>query len=114
MKHLKLVLVLIGASTVHAAAVDCDRDCLRGFITQYLRCPGRRTIPACCRSDKKVRFTEDSVEMHLGDGCGKTLRGIRAYRQDVLDVAKASAASQVIDGGDRLARPVDAALESRR
>ena len=36
MKHFMLVLVLIGASTTHAAAAGCDRDCLRGFITQYL------------------------------------------------------------------------------
>ncbi len=36
MKNLMLVLGLIGASAACVSAADCDRECLRGFVTQYL------------------------------------------------------------------------------
>jgi hypothetical protein len=95
MKYFLLVLVLIGASSGYAAAADCDRECLRGFITQYLDAlvahnPG--TLPLA----DKVRFTEDSVEMHLGEGLWKSASRVRAYRQDVLDVPRGIAAAQVV------------------
>jgi hypothetical protein len=94
-------LVLIAAgTTLQAAPQDCDRACLRGFITQYLDAlvthnPG--TLPL---SDK-VRFTEDTVEMKLGDGLWKNASKIRGYRQDIVDVRQGVAASQVVveDGG---------------
>jgi hypothetical protein len=96
MKYLKLALILIGASTVHAAPVDCDRDCLRGFITQYLDALVAHDASAL-PLDKKVRFTEDSVEMRLGSaGLWKDASRIRPYRQDVLDTRQGVAASQVV------------------
>jgi hypothetical protein len=95
MKHPMLLLVLIGAGAAHAAAADCDRDCLRGFITQYLDALITHT-PNALPLDAKVRFTEDSVEMHLGEGLWKDASRIRDYRQDVLDVGQGIAASQVV------------------
>ncbi len=95
MKHFMLVLVLIGASTTHAAAAGCDRDCLRGFITQYLDALVAHN-PKALPLDPKARFTEDSVEMRLGDGLWKDASRIRAYRQDVLDTRQGVAASQVV------------------
>jgi hypothetical protein len=95
MKHLILALVLIGASTARAAAADCDRECLRGFITQYLDALVAHH-PGALPLDAKARFTEDSVEMHIGDGLWKGASRIRAYRQDVLDVRQGVAASQVV------------------
>src|ERR1700689_4606734 len=95
MKHLVLVSVLIGASSGHASAADCDRECLRGFITQYLDALVAHN-PDALPLDSKVRFTEDSVEMHLGDGLWKNASRIRAYRQDVLDTRQGVAASQVV------------------
>ncbi len=96
MKHLKLALILIGASTVRAAPVDCDRDCLRGFITQYLAALVAHN-PGVLPLDKKVRFTEDSVEMPLGSaGLWKDASRIRSYRQDLLDTPQGVAASQVV------------------
>ncbi len=95
MKHLILVLVLIGGSTAPAGAADCDRDCLRGFITQYLDALVAHN-PSALPLDAKVRFTEDSVEMHLGEGLWAGASRIRAYRQDVLDVRQGVAASQVV------------------
>jgi hypothetical protein len=95
MKHLMLVSVLIGGSAACASAADCDHECLRGFITQYLDALVAHN-PNALPLSPKVRFTEDSVEMHLGEGLWKDASRIRAYRQDVLDVRQGIAASQVI------------------
>ena len=95
MKHLMLALVLIGASAACAAAADCDRECLRGFITQYLDALVAHN-PAALPLEAKARFTEDSVEMRLGDGLWKDALRLRAYRQDVLDTRQGVAASQVV------------------
>jgi hypothetical protein len=83
------------AGTAQAATVDCDRDCLRGFITQYLDALAAHN-PSALPVAKNVRFTEDSVETHLGDGLWKTATRVRPYRQDVLDTRQGIAASQVI------------------
>jgi hypothetical protein len=90
---LKLTLLVTLGSLAHAA--DCDRDCLRGVVTQYLNAmvahkPGDAPVAA------KVRFTEDSVEMKLGEGLWKNASKIAGYRQDILDVRQGVAASQVI------------------
>src|SRR5580658_9609434 len=102
MKYCKLVLntaqLLIAAwasPAARAATADCDRECLRGFITQYLDALVAHN-PTALPLSNKVRFTEDSVEMHLGDGLWKDASRIRAYRQDILDVRQGFAASQVI------------------
>ena len=83
-----------------AAAADCDRDCLRGFITQYLNAlvahnPGSLPLAAT------VRFTEDTVAIPLGEGLWKNASRIRPYRQDIVDVRQGVAASQVVveEGG---------------
>ena len=52
--------------------------------------------PSALPLSAKVRFTEDSVEMHLGDGLWKDASRIRAFRQDILDARQGIAASQVI------------------
>jgi hypothetical protein len=95
-----LALALIAAGTTAQAAPDCDRACLRGFITQYLDAMlthNPRTLPL---SDK-VRFTEDTVDMKLGDGLWKNASKITGYRQDILDIRQGVAASQVVveEGG---------------
>jgi hypothetical protein len=99
MKQTKLVLIaaqlLIAASTAHASAATCDRQCLRGFITQYLDALVAHD-PRALPLSANVRFTEDSVEMHLGEGLWKDASRVRDYRQDILDVRQGVAASQVI------------------
>jgi hypothetical protein len=103
---LTLTLALIAAGTTVQAAPapatkpDCDRACLRDLITQYLDAMlthNPRTLPL---SDK-VRFTEDTVDMKLGDGLWKNASKITNYRQDILDVRQGVAASQVVveEGG---------------
>jgi hypothetical protein len=91
--------LLTGAST-NAASGDCDRECLRAFITQYLDAMVAHGPNALLVGDK-VRFTEDTVEMKLGEGLWKNASRIGTYRQDILDVRQGVAASQVVveEGG---------------
>jgi hypothetical protein len=98
MRHVS-VFMLAAALTVAAPApsdaTGCDRACLRGFITQYLAAlvahdPSRLPVA------KNVRFTEDSVEKHLGEGLWQTATAIRPFRQDVLDVREAVAGTHAI------------------
>jgi hypothetical protein len=86
---------LLAASINTACAADCDRECLRGFITQYLDAmvahkPGALPVAG------KVKFTEDTKEMRLGEGLWKSASSLRKYRQDILDVRQGVAASQVV------------------
>ena len=83
------------ASIPTARAANCDRECLRGVITQYLNAMVAHN-PGALKVSNKVRFTENTVTMKLGDGLWKTASGIGTYRQDILDVPQGMAASQVI------------------
>jgi hypothetical protein len=96
MKYAALILGLAALTPgARAADADCDRECLRGFITQYLIAMVAHTPGAVPVADK-VRFTEDTKEMKLGEGLWKNASGLRRYRQDILDVRQGVAASQVI------------------
>jgi hypothetical protein len=89
------LFALFGSANAFAATGTCDRDCLRGFITQYLNTmvahnPGALSVAA------NVKFTENSKVMKLGDGLWQTISGLATYRQDILDVRQRTAASQVV------------------
>jgi hypothetical protein len=94
MKHLPVFLIL-AVLTPAARAADCDRECLRGLITQYLDAMVAHK-PAALPVADRVKFTEDTVEKRLGEGLWKTASGLRKYRQDILDVRQGVAASQVV------------------
>jgi len=76
-------LTLVSPSA--AFAQRCDRTCLGDFITQYLNAMMTHN-PELLRTSSRVRFTEDTVEMKLGDGLWKSISGLRPYRQDFIDV----------------------------
>lgn len=80
---LSLLLALTLASP--AFSQSCDRACLRGMIDQYLAALVKHD-PKPLPLAAKVRFTEDLQELQLGDGLWRTIEGLRAFRQDVLDV----------------------------
>jgi hypothetical protein len=88
-------LLALTASIPAARAADCDRQCLRGAITQYLNAMVAHKPGSLAVSDK-LKFTEDTVTMKLGEGLWKNASGIGSYRQDILDVRQGVAASQVI------------------
>jgi len=90
------LIVASNTQTRIANAADrCDRECLRGFITQYLDAMiihNPRAIPMA----PTVRFTEDTKTLPLGEGLWKGASKIRPYRQDFLDVREGVAASHVV------------------
>jgi len=94
---MRRILILAAACAVVASAQtpSCNRDCLRGFITDYLGALITHN-PKAVALDPEVRFTEDTVEIKPGEGLWKTATGITAYRQDILDVSQGIAASQVV------------------
>ncbi len=91
---------MFGAASTAPAVADCDHECLRGFITQYLNAMLAHS-PSTLPVNDKVRFTEDTVEMRLGEGLWKNASRLRPYRQDILDVTQGVAATHVIveEGG---------------
>jgi hypothetical protein len=92
-----IVYLLWIASFAGAASGQsgCDRECLRGFLTRYLDAMIAHNPQSLPLSDQ-ARFTEDTVEMRLGEGLWKGVSGLRTYRQDILDVRQGVAATQVV------------------
>jgi hypothetical protein len=78
-----------------AAAQRCDRRCLSDFITQYVNAMLAHN-PELLHTSSRVRFTEDTVEMKLGDGLWKTITGVRPYRQDFIDVREGIAGTHMV------------------
>ena len=92
---LLLVVCALNASAQAPAGGSCDRECLRGFITQYLNAMVEHN-PRALQTAPNARFTEDTVTMPLGEGLWKNASKLRTYRQDILDVREGVAASHVI------------------
>jgi hypothetical protein len=92
---LLLVLFSLPASPQTPGGGSCDRECLRGFITQYLNAMVEHN-PRALQTAPTARFTEDTVTMPLGEGLWKNASKLRTYRQDFLDVREGVAASHVI------------------
>ena len=77
------------------AADPCGRECLRGFITQYLDAMISRN-PKAVPTAPTARFTEDTKTLPLGEGLWKGASKLRPYRQDFLDVREGVAAAHVV------------------
>jgi hypothetical protein len=94
-----LFVILIVAATMQTrmatAAGKCDRECLRGFITQYLDAMISHD-PNAIPTAPTARFTEDTKTLPLGEGLWKGASKVRSYRQDFLDVREGVAASHVV------------------
>ena len=95
---LTVPLVLAFPST--SEAQRCDRQCLGDFITTYLEAMVAHD-PEKLHTSSRVRFTEDTVEMKLGEGLWKTATKLRPYRQDFLDVREGVAGTHTVveEGG---------------
>ncbi len=66
-------------------APDCDRECLRGFMTKYLDAVIAHD-PKGLPVSPKARFTENTVDTKLGEGIWKTASKLTPYRLDIIDV----------------------------
>jgi hypothetical protein len=100
MKRLFLFVLIVTTFTDIAAAqrstlAACDRECLRGFVTQYLDAMVAHN-PKALPLGSAARFTENTKTMPLGEGLWKNATKLRAYRQDFLDVRDGHAASHII------------------
>jgi hypothetical protein len=73
----------------------CDRQCLADIMTRYLNAVVAHDPKTLPLSDK-VRFTEDTVEMKLGEGLWKTASKLRPYRVDFIDVQTGMAAVHTV------------------
>ena len=78
-----------------AGAQNCDRECLKGFVTQYLDAMAARN-PGALPVAANLKFTEDSKELKLGEGMWKTFTKLAGYRRDILDVKQGVAVSFLV------------------
>jgi hypothetical protein len=92
-KLTSLCLILLAcAPAVHAKSKpaparppSCDRECLRGMLTEYLYSLVKHDTSNLPLNDK-VRITEDAIEKPLAKvGLVRTVTRLRGYRQDFLD-----------------------------
>ncbi len=90
-----LALALVAAHPSTSEAQRCDRRCLGDFITTYLEAMVAHD-PEKLHTSSRVRFTEDTVEMRLGDGLWKTVTALRPYRQDFIDVREGVAGTHTV------------------
>ena len=71
---------------------DCNRDCLIGFLHAYLDALTHKD-PARAHFARDVRFTENNVELPLGnDGLWGTISAVAATGLEVADVTTGNAA----------------------
>ena len=67
-----------------AFPVECDRDCLAGFMNTYLKAllaHDSSKLPVT----KNVKYTENGVRLNLTDGLWHTASAMPTYRVDVID-----------------------------
>ena len=71
-------------SSSQAFPVECDRECLAGFMTKYLNAlitHDASKLPVT----KNVKYTENGVRLNLTDGLWQTASAMPTYRVDVID-----------------------------
>lgn len=103
MSRLSLVLAALPVAAVLSiparldaqSAAACDRDCLQGVMTSYLDSLVAHDPKKAPLADN-VRFTEDTVEMPVGEGLWKTASKLRPFRTDFLDPRTGTAAVQAV------------------
>jgi hypothetical protein len=96
-------LLLFAVAAAPQSNSTCDRECLRGFIDRYLTALAAHK-PGDLPVSPNVRFTEDTMEMKLGDGLWKTAGKPTPYRLDILDVSDGIAGTHTIleENGSRI------------
>jgi hypothetical protein len=73
-----------GARPALAKAIDCDRACLNEFVDQYMAAVAAHD-PSKLPHTANVKYTENNVEMPLGEGLWKTSDGWGSYKVLVDD-----------------------------
>jgi hypothetical protein len=84
------------ANAAQPAAATCDRECLRGKVTQLLYALVKHDVSGLPVADT-LRVTEDAVEKPLAKvGLIGTVTRLRGFRQDIIDERAGVAAAQVV------------------
>ena len=84
------------AAAQSVAATACDRECLRGKVTDVLHALVEHDA-ALLDVATSLRVTEDGVEKPLGEvGLVRSVTKLRGYRQDIIDVAAGQAVAGVM------------------
>jgi hypothetical protein len=86
---LLLIFSLVAARTARARpapADDCDRACLNGVVDQYLLAIVAHD-PSRLPHAASVKYTENNVELQLGDGLWATATGMGTYKVYMDDPA---------------------------
>src|SRR6185436_14922601 len=77
-------------------ATTCDRECLRGKVTQLLYAFMKHDVSKVPVADT-LRVTEDAVEKPLAKvGLVNTLTRLRGFRQDLIDERAGVAGTHVV------------------
>jgi hypothetical protein len=86
---MKKTLIAVAACTSFIAAAanaqDCTRACLEAWVDRYLDAVVDND-PSEARLARNVRFTENGVQLEVGDGLWNSMKFKGAYRLFVTDV----------------------------
>jgi hypothetical protein len=84
------------AAAKPANAIACDRECLRGKVTQLLYALVKHDVSGLPVAPT-LRVTEDAVETPLAKvGLVRTVTRLRGYRQDIIDERAGVAGAHVV------------------
>jgi hypothetical protein len=94
---LLLICCALGATAAAAQpAPTCDRECLRGKVTQLLHAMLKHDASGLQVSDT-LRVTEDAIEKPLAKvGLFNTVTRLRGFRQDIIDERAGMAGAHVM------------------
>ena len=84
------------ANAAQRATATCDRECLRGKVTQLLYALVKHDVSGLPVADT-LRVTEDAVEKPLAKvGLVGTVTRLRGFRQDIIDERAGVAGAHVV------------------
>lgn len=87
-----LTLFTLGvAAESSSPVIDCDRACLIDIADQYLDALAKKDPSRLAWSDQ-VMFSENSVQLKVGDGLWGTISGKRDYNLKIADPAEGQVA----------------------
>ncbi len=99
MKHVICLVTccLVAAATANAqTTTTCDRECLRGKLTEVLFALVRNDADGIAAAND-LRITEDAIEKPLDEvSLFRTVTALRGYRQDLIDERAGVAGTHVM------------------
>ncbi|MDB6082816.1 MAG: hypothetical protein JWN43_697 [Gammaproteobacteria bacterium] len=81
---LALGIAAMLSGTAASNSATCDEQCLKGFVDRYLQALSAHD-PAHLPVARNVRFTENGVQIPLGEALWRTFRKPGSYRHDFYD-----------------------------